>query len=180
MTMNTRVLGTLCLIANAIWVLDSVRWLFRGFGFDRLDTAVGIIAAIGGICGILGLIALKATGALPLIRLLSYLPILGFLFFIAAMLGNSQDGSSQLIAFMIQAGGMLLVGILALASRTWTGWRKFTPLLTVLAWPLGWTVQPLLGNPAGLANLIMGAAWVLLGYAVLSSPPAAPARTAVA
>jgi hypothetical protein len=183
MTMNIRVLGTLCLIGNGIWVLDSIRWFFRGFGWDTIDVVVSIICAIGSICGILGLIALKATGPHPILRPLSYLPILGFLFTIAITFGNNQDVVSQLIAFFIQAGGMALVTILTLITKSWAGWRKLTPLLTVLAWPIGWAAQSLLGNPAGLGNLIMGAAWVLLGYAILSSPPATPTastRTAMA
>jgi len=183
MTMNIRVLGVLCLIGNAIWVLDSIRWFFRGFGWDTLDMLVSIIYAIGSICGILGLIALKATGPHPILRLLSYLPILGFLFSIAVTFGNNQDVVSQLIAFFIQAGGMALVAILTLFTKAWVGWRKLTPLVVVLAWPIGWAVQSPLGNPPGLANLIMAAAWVLLGYAILSSPPAtlaASSHTAVA
>jgi hypothetical protein len=172
MNINTRVFGALCMIGNAIWVADSIRWAVSGSIWDTVDIIVSVIAAIGGICGILGLVALKATGTHPILRLLSYLPVLGFLFTIA---NASSKDLSTLIGFLVQTAGMVVVGILTLAAKTWSGWRKFTPLLVVLAWPIGWAVQPVFGV-SGLANLIIGAAWVLLGYAVQSSAAGRPVR----
>ncbi len=165
MNLNTRVFGALCSIGNAIGVANYARWAIRGNGWDTIDIIVSVIMAIGGICGVLGLISLKATGTYPVLRLLSYLPIPGFLFTIASAYG--QNTSSNIIAFLVQMAGMVIVGVLALATKTCSGWRKVTPLMTVLAWPMGWFIQSMIGM-SGLANLIMAASWVLLGYAVLS------------
>ncbi len=180
---NTRVLGMLCVICNSIWLADSLRWIITGGAWDTLHLIAWDIAAIGGICGVLGLLALKATGSHPILRLLSYLPILGFLFYIASSFTAKEGDLSGIIAWFLQQGGMLVVAILALSTKGW-GWRKWTPLVTVLAFPIGAMVLGSLGlASSGSSPLVQSAAWVLLGYAVLSSAPvvsATPLREAVA
>jgi hypothetical protein len=183
MNMNSRVLGILCMIGNGIWFADSLRWVMTHGEWDTLHIIAWDIAAIGGICGVQGLIALKATGQHPVLRLLSYLPILGFLFYIASSFTGNEGDLSSLIAWLIQMAGMLVVSILALATKGW-GWRKVTPLLTILAFPVGAAIVSAFGLATpGMSPLIQSLAWVFMGYAVFTSGPivlATPARTSMA
>ena len=171
MNLNSRVLGALCIIGNAIGILNYARWAVRGNGWDTIDIIASIIMAIGGICAILGLISLRATGTYPVLRILSYVPILGFLFTIASAF--NQNSTMGIVALLVQMAGMVIVSILALATKTWMGWRKVAPLLTVLGLPIGWAIQGAVGM-SGLANMIMAATWVFLGFAVFSAAQGMP------
>jgi hypothetical protein len=171
MNMNARVLGMLCVIGNVLWFLDSVRWVVLGGEWDTIHNIAWIIADIGAICGVLGLLALKATGQHPVLRLLTYLPLLGLLFLIAASLVGPNDGAGALIAWLMVQAAMLLVGILALATKGW-GWRKITPLLTVLMFPVGAFLTTAVGlaAPSGGSPLFQSLGWIIMGLAIFTSP----------
>jgi hypothetical protein len=169
MKMNSRVLGALCLIGNGIWFLDSLGWVITRGEWNTIHQITWDIGAVGGICGILGLITLRATGSNLIIRLLTCLPILGLLLYIiSSIVSKEGEVIVPLIAWFLQLAGMLLVGILALITRGW-GWRKVTPLLTVLVVPLGmFILGPL--HLSGASPTLQGLVWVVLGYAVMSTP----------
>jgi len=78
------------------------------------------------------------------------------------------------VAWALILLGTLVVAVLALGARTWPGWRKLAPLACILAFVLVVLVAPV-GAP------LFGLAWVLLGYAVLTSegPAAVPRATPV-
>jgi hypothetical protein len=66
--------------------------------------------------------------------------------------------------------GMVLVGILAIAAKTWLGWKRFVPLLAVVLAPLSLAI----GNMAGslqLGIIPFYGMWVLLGVLVATSEP---------
>ena len=58
-----------------------------------------------------------------------------------------------------------VTAILTLAAKTWRDWRRFTPLLTVVAAPIGFGLGALVGN-LGMGVGLIYVLWVLLGYAV--------------
>jgi len=189
--MNTRLLGRLSIIASAIMMANGVRLVVTGHqdtpGFLNLDTisiVVQLVSAIGGLCAVIGLIALKATGRNPIFRWLSYLPAVGYAALIVGFLiglagvpitKNPIGIFGQLMA----QGGMLVLGILVIAAKTWTGWRRFAPLVPTVAVPLGAGLVALTGLD-GVFVIIHAIAMVLLGYVVQSSESVTQLREAVA
>jgi hypothetical protein len=172
--MNTRLLGTLCIIGSAFQVVDGVRWAaLKLTANDPLSLFMGIALDFGALCGLSALLALKATGTNRIFQVLTYLPILGLL---GDMINNiaqlaklsGPDTIFSMTSALLILAGCLVVGILTIAAKQWTGWRKFTPLLTCLMFPIALLVRSAT-QTTGLISIFMGAAWMLLGYAVLSS-----------
>ena len=78
--MNTRLLGTLCMLGCGLQVVDGVRWATLHLETtDTISLFLDILLSLGGICGLLGLLALKATGTNRVLQVLTFMPILGFL-----------------------------------------------------------------------------------------------------
>ena len=172
--MNTRLLGTICIIGSAFQVVDGVRWAaLKLTTTDPLSLFLGIALDLGGLCGLIALLVLQATGTNRIFQLLTYLPILGFL---GDMINNiaqlaklsGPDTIFDTASSLLILAGCLVVGILTIAAKQWTGWRKFTPLLTCLMFPIALMVRSAT-QTTGLISIFMGASWMLLGYAVLSS-----------
>src|SRR5690349_15131127 len=83
-TMNTRLLGALCIAGSLVGVADGVRRVAIGATHEgmylTLDTLMYLGETVwlaGTLCGLLGLIALRATGTNPIFRVLSWLPVVG-------------------------------------------------------------------------------------------------------
>ena len=187
--MNTRLLGSLCIIGSLIAIADGVRNVIIGHQsvagvrhFDTISSTADIVWMLGVLCAVLGLIALKATGTNPIFRFLTYVPAAGAVVQIVAFLLQLTGVPSEKnwvlgLGTFLLLGGMLVVGILTLAARTWLGWRRFTPLLIILSLPLVVLVVGVTGLD-GWFNIINGAAYLLLGYAVQSSEPVMHLRDA--
>ncbi len=173
---NNRLLGTVCMLGGAVAVMDSLRW--GVLGLSASDTLTGIafiVWAIGSIAGLLGLIALNVVGASPMTRALAMLPVLGFallaamsLLQLAGLIG--ADNPIFGVGWLLIYGGMVLVAILTLAAKTWRDWRRFAPLLTVVAAPIAFGLGALVGN-LGLGVGLIYLFWVLLGHAVRTAQP---------
>jgi len=189
--MDTRLLGRLCIIASLIAAIDGVRLVLTGHrdipGFRDLDTIqflTQIIWAAGVLCALIALIRLRVTGGNPIFRFLSYLPVVGYVALIIGLIlglaglpmANNPIG---IVRQLLAMGGMLVVAILILAVRTWKGWRKFTPLLTILTIPLGAMIVGVTGLD-GWFIVINAVATALLGYAVASTEPVATLRQSMA
>jgi hypothetical protein len=180
---NNRLLGTVCMLGGAVAVMDSLRWWVLGLSdSDTLTGIVFIVWAIGSIAGLLGLIALNVVGASPVTRALAMLPVLGFALLaatsvlqLAGLIG--ADNPIFGVGWLLIYGGMVLVAILTLAAKTWRDWRRFAPLLTVVAAPIGFGLGALVGN-LGLGVGLIYLFWVLLGHAVRTAQPTAPAASA--
>ena len=117
MNMNTRVLGALCIIGGAAYLITGLRFFVAGGPIeDLLGVVLSSIWALGGICGLLGMLAARVTGTNRVVRALSYLPVAAFL---SALVGNVQRTLNPAIQFspFIFFGllglvvGMLLVGV---------------------------------------------------------------------
>jgi hypothetical protein len=179
--MNTRTLGTLCIVGGIIAVLDALRLLVFGLPpFDTLSTIAHILWSIGSVCGLVGMIRLNVVGASAVVRALAFVPIIGFLLLI---LGGILELATPItpetdplagIAWLVQLAGMLLIGILTIAAKTWHGWRRFAPLLCIVLAPVA------LSLPRGLGTPFVFAAWVLLGYVVATATYAPGLRHAPA
>jgi hypothetical protein len=173
---NNRLLGTVCMLGGAVAVMDSLRWWVLGLSdSDTLTGIVFIVWAIGSIAGLLGLIALNVVGASPVTRALAMLPVLGFALLaatsvlqLAGLIG--ADNPIFGVGWLLIYGGMVLVAILTLAAKTWRDWRRFAPLLTVVAAPIGFGLGALVGN-LGLGVGLIYLFWVLLGHAVRTAQP---------
>ena len=173
---NNRLLGTVCMLGGAVAVMDSLRWWVLGLSDPDTLTGIGFIAwAIGSIAGLLGLIALNVVGASPVTRALAMLPVLGFALLAALsvlQLAGLIGGDNPMfgVGWLLIYGGMVLVAILTLAAKTWRDWRRFAPLLTVVAAPIGFGLGALVGN-LGLGVGLIYLTWVLLGHAVRTAQP---------
>jgi hypothetical protein len=196
-TMNTRLLGTLCIAGSLIAMADGVRRVMLGKPLtpgiqvlDNITAAALVVAAVAGLCGLLALIALRATGNNPIFRLLTYLPAVSYLATIAAGLGLltgvlTSDSENPVVLLIWLLGDIfgpaawLLVAILTVAAKTWRGWRRFVPFAFVLVFPLGIVLTEITGLH-GTFDIVHFAAPVLLGFAVQSREPAPQLREALA
>ena len=68
--------------------------------------------------------------------------------------------------------GLLIVTVLVLIAQRWKGWRRFAPLIALLAVPVG-AVLVELTKLDGVFIVLNAAASLLLGYAVWSTTPIA-------
>ena len=159
--------GGVCLTAIQIRALVTTGAPPEAKNFDRLDDALYLLWSIGAIGALWALIGLGATGRHRLLRAAPFLPMAGFA---AMIVGALTD-----LAGLTQPATNLVAGVawilILLVVRTWPGWRAFAPLAWILAFLLVVLVAPV-GAP------LFGLAWMLLGYAVLTSAaPAAVPRT---
>ena len=181
--MNTRTLGTLCIVGSLIAIVAGIR--VSVFGTEPFDT-VGIIAGIlwyvGGISALVGMIRLNAIGSGTLSRALTFVPMIGFVLLVglsvlqlAGMITAENAGFG--VAWMVQMVGMVLVGILTFAAKTWRGWRRFAPVLCIVLVPVGFGIGATTDNLV-LAATIIYLAWIVLGYAVATAEPVVDLRPA--
>lgn len=182
--MSIRLLGSLCIIASLIAMADGARLVATGHqdipGVRDLDTIqfiTQIVWAIGTLCALIAVVRLKVVGANPIFSALSYLPLVGYLGSITGLfLGlaglPTANNPIGIAGQLLSMAGMVVLAILVLAARAWAGWRRFTPLLTVLAIPVGAVLVGITGLD-GWFIMINAVATALFGYAVLSSEPVA-------
>lgn len=178
MNMNTRVLGALCIIGGAAYLINGLRFFVAsGPVTDLLSVVLSSLWAVGGICGILGMLAARVTGSHRLARALSYLPVAAFL---SALAGNVQGALNPAVQFspFIFFGllglvvGMLLVGVLTILAQVWKGWKKVVPFLPAVMPFIGMAIGAAIGIVGGVNVSLVALSWMLLGYSVVTSPTA--------
>ncbi|HLB47210.1 MAG TPA: hypothetical protein VJL59_09285 [Anaerolineales bacterium] len=175
--MNTRWLGTIFIVGTLVLMLNGFRPYNPG---DTLGIIANLAWGIGGFCGIAGLIRLNALGSNTVARALGFLPMFGFAFFVlseALHLGDFITPGTPIyfglasIAWLAMLAGMLVVGILTIAAKTWRGWRRFVPLLAIVLYPIGYGIGSAIGSDA-IGGVLASAFWVLLGYVIATAGPA--------
>jgi hypothetical protein len=174
--MNSRLLGTLCIIGGAAYLLNGLKNAVIG-GFlqqDLLGVVLSGIWALGGICGVLGMIQLRVTGTNRVIRILSYLPIAGFLLFLVGNLYWAMNPAGfnppAVLGFFVLLIGLLMNGFFTLSANVWTGWKKAVAFLPAIMPFVGLAIGSLIGIE-GVANLsLVALSWMLLGYTVTTGP----------
>ena len=176
MNINTRVLGTLCIIGGAAYLINGLRFFVAGGPVTGLlEVVLSSIWAVGGICGILGMLAARVTGTNRVARILSYLPVVAFL---SALAGNVQRALNPAVQFspFIFFGllglvvGMLLVGVLTVLANVWKGWKKVVPFLPAVMPFIGMAIGAAIGIVGGVNVSLVALSWMLLGYSVVTSP----------
>lgn len=174
--MNTRLLGILCIATSAIAIIGT---LFFNVRFDATPTTamgvvVGLLWPIGAIAGLVGLVLSNGVGSNPMVRAVAFLPIIALgLNTVAAVAEATGVGSPDSVLFTFgffgMMIGMVLVGILAIAARTWPGWRRFVPLFIILVMVFNGAT----GFDSSLGVAVSSGVWILLGVAVATIEPAA-------
>lgn len=179
--MNTRLLGTICMIGALVVTLDALRATAMGINIDTIGLITGTLWCIGCIAALIGLIRLNAVGSNTIARALVFLPIIGFVLLLLGnllQLGGAFTMDNNPLAdfgWLVQLPGMLVVGILVIAAKMWRGWQRFVPLLTIVLVPIGFGVGGAIGSLA-LGAAIIYASWVLLGFVVATAEPAPTLR----
>ena len=75
------------------------------------------------------------------------------------------------IGWIVLLAGMLVVGILVIAAKTWRGWQRFIPLLTPILVPVGFGIGDAIGNRL-LGVIIVHMGWLLLGFIIATTESA--------
>ena len=175
--MNTRLLGVMMIVGSTLAALNN----FRSDGtFDQISSIALIIWCISVICGLIAMLRLNALGQNPVARAAVFLPILGFATIIVSdtlrlagivPLGTPVNNALAAIGWIGILAGMLVVAILTIAAKTWTGWRRFAPLLTIVFIPLALGVGSLIGDMK-LSGAVAYLAFILLGVVIATAEPA--------
>ncbi|OGO39452.1 MAG: hypothetical protein A2W35_18360 [Chloroflexi bacterium RBG_16_57_11] len=178
--MNTRFLGMIFVIGTLFIFLNGFRIWGTSSPFpDTLSSLAYLLWGISGVCGIFGLIRLNALGSNAVARAFGFLPIIGFASMVVGeclhLLGliNADDPLYNMLSAIGWIGilvGMLVVGILTIAARTWSGWRRFVPLLTVIMVPIAFGIGQALGSQ-DLGALLFYSGWLLLGLVIATTEP---------
>ena len=178
--LNTRLLGTLGILASPMLLLEDLLTGFQPHETDQLIGLLGVIYTTGWICSIIGLYSSKATGKSRLGKAILVIQLIG-LFLAAAwaayhmvVLNPNTDHwlyQATDIAWPLSHLFMIVVGIATLRAKTWTSWRRFTPLLGGLALPVAIMVSIVAGEEAMgiIFSVWTTVAFALLGYAVRPS-----------
>jgi|GEM_PF-2704623 len=175
--MKNRLPGAALIVSTVIVILNGFRTATTGP--DALTHAVYFLWRIGGICGVLGPIRTNALGSNAVARTLGFLPVLGFASFVLAdglFLLGFVTGTEPLFNTLIAIAwtgmlvGTLVVGILTIAAKTWTGWRRFVPLSTVVMIPVAAAMAATLGKQEVGAWLTF-TVWILLGAVIATAEP---------
>ncbi len=185
--MSTRLLGVVCMAASAL-AADGVLFFQFSFGMpptNALGYVIVLLWPLGAMAGLTGLIQSNGVGSNPMVRAVAFLPVIGFGLSLVAALADATGIGPPLniltpIGFLVFIIGMVLVGILTIAAKTWPGWRRYLPLFIIIVTVVGratFFVDP--DNVLGQVT-IMGL-WLLLGYVVATAEePAVPERRALA
>jgi hypothetical protein len=187
--MNTRWLGIMLAISSLIVMLNNFRTAAIGIEpyTDTLGNVAYLLWGIGGVCGVIGLIRQNALGTNAIARSVGLLPLLGFVAFILSSglevvgfirLDDSLYMTLSGVAWIAMLAGMLVTGILTIAARTWSGWRRFVPLVAVVMFPVA------LGIAQTVGSLYVGAffgyaPWMLLGYVIATAETVPALRQSV-
>lgn len=175
--MNTRFLGTAGIAGGLCLLIAEVRHVLsgaplNGATIDQLDDVFYLLWGLGMVCAFWAVYKLGATGANKIMRAAPFVAMAGF---VAMIVGSILDiaglttpatNPAAGVAWLLILLGTLIVGILTLVARAWPGWRKFTPLICILAIPTTLLLGPLVGQ---ISTTLFGLSWMLLGFAVLTS-----------
>jgi len=170
--MNTRLLGTLCMIGGLAYVVSAIYASITGLENSPSEILLGLAWALGAICGWLGFILIRGTGYNIAVRFLSFIPIVGLtLVFILGLYAlftgaDPSDLPSIGVGLVIELTGIVLNTIFAIATRALSGWRKFAPLAVLSGVVLGGVLTALSQGAINGIPLCLGIAYGVLGYAV--------------
>ena len=180
--MNTRLFGILCMVGSALAVLGFIIEAPKGLDGVTPSDYLGLVGVmmmawmIGVALAVVAMISLNVVGKGTIGRFLSFVPVIavGLLFigdtyhYLSAVDINTNETPLITIGWLLYMVGTLLLSIVTIAAKTWTGWRRFIPLACFLAI----MITPMLGDLVGsIWNVawIPHVPWILVGYAVLTT-----------
>jgi hypothetical protein len=170
-----RLLGGLAMAGGLCYLAMAASFLVTGDDTGLLPNLLNVLWALGALCGLVGIGMLGVLGrglfgriALALALLAYALASLDGLLILAGLF-SSETSPLFAVSRLGTLVGMLLVGIAALVARRWTGWRMLSPFAVPLAMPLA-IVAGLVTGAMVPIPLFIGLAWLLIGYAVFSTP----------
>jgi hypothetical protein len=166
--------GAVCYIIGGFILLATGS--LDGDNSNFLANTLALVWALGSICGLVGIGMLGVVGrgvfgrvALAIATLAYALVALDALLIVAGVFSSVEASPLSAISRLGTLVGMLLVGIAALVARRWPGWRKLSPFALLLALPLAIAVSATTGGVIPIPVFI-GLAWLIIGYAVFSTP----------
>jgi hypothetical protein len=170
-----RLMGALAMIGGLCYLVMSIAYLLTGVETGLLFDVLGTLWSLSCLCGLVGIGLLGVLGRGLFGRVALVVALLAYA--IAALdavliLAGLYTGEGSPLFALSRLGtlvGMLLVGIAALVAGRWPGWRKFTPFAVPLAMPLA-LLSGVLTSGLIPITLFVGLAWLLIGYAVFSTP----------
>jgi hypothetical protein len=181
--MNTRFLGIMFALGALVVGINGL----RNNDLDILTSVCYVIWGLGGICGMIAMNRLNALGSNAIARAVGFLPVIGFLAFVLGdglrVLGLINIGQPLYnllgsIGWIGMLSGMLIVSILTIAAKTWRGWRRFAPLLTIVMIPVAFGIGAAVGA-LQIAQVIAFVPWLVLGYVIATTEPAPAVQQSV-
>jgi hypothetical protein len=186
MNLNQRTvsrLGVACTVGGLLFTLSlfmmgavkgfppSIRHFFEQH--DYLLRTLFLLSQIGFMSGLYTLLRTDATGQSKVGKTLLLIPLLGQLCYAATALLPTPVVMMVLpiplpqLGAILNAIGMVLVGIAVRRAGRWQGWLRWMPLLTGL-YPLAvmFPVLAITGHPPRMLINLWGLVWALLGYAI--------------
>lgn len=180
--MNTRLFGILCMVGSALAVLGFIIEAPKGLDGVTASDYLGLVGVmmmawmIGVALAVVAMISLNVVGNGTISRFLAFVPVIavGLLFigntyhYFSAVDINTSETLLIPIGWLLYMVGTLLLSIVTIAAKTWTGWRRFIPLACFLANMITFMLADLIGSIWYVA-WIPHVPWILVGYAVLTT-----------
>ena len=147
--------------------------------FERHDCVLPtlfFLSQIGFMSALFSLLLTEATGRSLVGKALLLIPFSGQLCYASTALLPAQTAMTLLpiplpqLGAILNATGMVLVGIAVLRTGTWRGWLRWLPLLTGLyPFVVMFPVLMITGHPPRLLIGIWDLVWSALGYVIHSA-----------
>ncbi len=170
----TRDVAGICIVGTACAAIYAADVAMTGWN-PSAGFILRALIHVAELAGVIGLALSGAAGAGKLGRIGIGTAISGQVLLAAAELiqPRNPDLGDQVfnVAPMLSAIGMVLAGIAVLHAKRWTGWHRFTPLLTGL-WPIVVLIPAIIisgappASPAVWAIAGWDLTWMLLGLAL--------------
>jgi hypothetical protein len=169
-----RLMGMLAIGGGVLYIASAFVLLATDNDSDALAGSMSVFWALGAIAGLVGIGMIGAAGRGLLGRIALAIAVLAYA--IAALDGilfsagvyEPEDSVLFAISRLGSLIGMLLLGFATVAARVWPGWRRFAPFAVPLALPVAIVASVIFDS--GVMPLFIGLAWLVIGYAVVSTP----------
>jgi hypothetical protein len=174
--MNARLFGTLCVVGSVLGILGHIAGAAQGLDGASAEDYISIVGIsllawlIGGALCVSAMIYTNVVGTGTVSRFLAFTPVVAFaVLFIAQLVQfftGDDPGLLIVLGWVLYMVGVLMLGILTIAAKTWHGWRRFMPLVCFLL-----ALLPLADLGRSLGSIfwtawIPFAPWIAIGYAV--------------
>ena len=166
------------LFAISLWTMVSVKDFPPGVRhfFEANEYILRILffgSQVGFMSGLYVLFITNATGRSSISKGILAIPFLGQLCYMATALLPNQTAMTLLpiplpqVGAILNALGMVLVGVAVLRAGIWPGWPRLLPLLTGLyPFLVMFPVLAITGHPPRILIGMWGMVWAFFGYGI--------------